>query len=187
MELSIAQAAARLGKSPRQVRYLINSGVLRARKVDGRWVMNSSDLPDSPGQQAATERQQLQMHAAVDRGLELPAKPERSRGSVHDLKAFSIGVPLYDKAAEAIGSDHPATLALRTMLEHLARGYHRYDYSEKTSAYREARDAASLAVCELVLSKKKPATELTDEIEQNLMAALAGVLRRIERKRLRKP
>ncbi len=37
MQLSIAEAAARLGKSVRQIRYMIDAGRLTARKVGGRF------------------------------------------------------------------------------------------------------------------------------------------------------
>ena len=36
MTLTISQAAAQLGKTVRQVRYMIQQGSLRARKVQGR-------------------------------------------------------------------------------------------------------------------------------------------------------
>ncbi|AUB82206.1 helix-turn-helix domain-containing protein [Candidatus Thiodictyon syntrophicum] len=39
MQLTLEQAAERLGKSVRQVRYLIQSGVLPAAKTGGRWLI----------------------------------------------------------------------------------------------------------------------------------------------------
>jgi excisionase family DNA binding protein len=43
--LSLAEAATVLGKSERQVRYMINNGRLKAVKIGGSWVVESSDLP----------------------------------------------------------------------------------------------------------------------------------------------
>jgi excisionase family DNA binding protein len=56
MNLSLSEAARLLGKSDRQVRYLITSGKLSARKVDGRWAIRREDLPLSPGQEKAARQ-----------------------------------------------------------------------------------------------------------------------------------
>jgi len=48
MQLSLEQAAERLGKSVRQVRYLIQTGALRANKTGGRWLIDAADLPLRP-------------------------------------------------------------------------------------------------------------------------------------------
>ena len=45
MQLTLEQAATRLGKSLRQVRYMIKSQRLPAQKVGGRWMVDSADLP----------------------------------------------------------------------------------------------------------------------------------------------
>jgi excisionase family DNA binding protein len=45
---AIEQAAERLGKSVRQVRYLIQTGALRANKTGGRWLIDAADLPLRP-------------------------------------------------------------------------------------------------------------------------------------------
>jgi excisionase family DNA binding protein len=186
MQLTIEEAAARLGKSPRQVRYLIQSKRLPARKFAGSWVIESENLPLSEGQTRALERRERQLRSAVEQALELPADGDRPlRYSVRDLKAFQLALPVYQKASQILGNDHPATAALRRVLEHLARGCHRYDRADKATAYREARDAASLAVCELVLQGRAEAVELVAAIEQELMSALAGLLRRIEPRRPR--
>ncbi len=184
MNLTLDEAAARLGKSPRQVRYMINAGRLQATKFGGRWMIDSGDLDLSEAQQQAVERKERQLRGAVEEGLGLPEKAKR-RYSVRDLKAFQIGQPLHAQAAQALGADHPATGALRRVLEHLARGCHRFDRSEKAAAYRDARDAASAAVCELLLADSEAAEPLVTAIEQELMAALAGLLRRLDRRRPR--
>jgi hypothetical protein len=64
----------------------------------------------------------------------------------------------------------------------LAQGCHRFEHTAKAESYRGARDAASLAVCELVLSGEEAAEPLVHGIEQDLMAAFAGLLRRLERR-----
>ena len=44
MKLTLEQAAARLGKSERQIRYLVQNSRLAAEKVGGRWLIESDDL-----------------------------------------------------------------------------------------------------------------------------------------------
>ena len=68
---------------------------------------------------------------------------------------------------------------------HLARGCHRYEQNDKATAYRAARDAASAAVCEAIMSGHAQVDDIVTPIEQDLMAALAGLLRRLDKKRLR--
>ena len=185
MTLTLDEAAVRLGKSVRQIRYMIKTGSLTARKVTGRWVVEADALPLSGGQQRARERKERELRAAVEEGLELAKAPRQPRYSVRDLKAFQIALPLFHKASENLGAEHSATRALRQVIEHLTRGCHRYDYGEKANAYRDARDAASLAVCELVLVSDDHAEPLVKTIEQELMAAFAGLLRRLHQALLR--
>ncbi len=185
MTLTIPQAAAQLGKTVRQVRYMIQQGSLKARKVQGRWLIDSEDLKRSEPQQAAKERKQRQLRGLVDDALEVPEELPR-RYSVLDLKAFQIGLPLYRRASQDVGEKHAATAELRRMLALLTQGCHRYAQSDKASAYREARDAASLAACELVLADSEAASDLLHDIEQDLMASLAGLIRRAERRRRRR-
>ena len=184
MKLTLEQAAARLGKSERQIRYLVQNGRLAAEKVGGRWLIESDDLALSDGQRQAVERKERQLRAAVEEGLALPEASERSpRYSVRDLKAFQLALPLQRQAAACLGAEHPATLALRRVLEELARGCHRFEHAEKADAYRQARDAASGAVVELLLCTRPETDALAVQIEQELMAALAGLLRRVDHRR----
>jgi RNA-directed DNA polymerase len=78
MQLTIEEAAARLGKSPRQVRYLIQTNRLAARKFGGSWVIESENLPLSEGQTQALERRERQLRSAVEQALDLPAESERA-------------------------------------------------------------------------------------------------------------
>ncbi len=70
MKLSIAEAAAVLGKSERQVRYQIKTGELRAAKEGQRWRIDGADLPLSAAErQALVERSQV-ARRAFEKGLE---------------------------------------------------------------------------------------------------------------------
>lgn len=181
MQLSLQQAAARLGKSVRQVRYLIQTGTLSAQKSGGRWLIDAASLPLSEPQKAAVARRERALRSDVEAGLGLDeAAPERY--SVRDLKAFQIGLPLYRKSADQFGAEHPASAALRATLVLLAQGCHRFGHGDKAESYRAARDAASLAVCELILAGQDETVPLVRAIEQELMAVFSGLLRRLERR-----
>jgi excisionase family DNA binding protein len=181
MHLTLEEAAQRLGKTVRQVRYLIQTGALRADKSSGRWRIDAADLPLSEPQRAAVGRREHALRDAVERGLGLDGPPP-DRYSVRDLKAFQIALPLYRQGVELLGADHAAVAALRLALVQLAQGCHRFDHEDKANAYRAGRDAASLAVCELVLTGRGEAEPLIRSIEQDLMAAFSGLLRRLERR-----
>ena len=173
MQLPLEEAATKLGKSVRQVRYLVQEGRLAGKKLAGRWFVDLEDAPNIEKQQAVGRRKQERLRAVVDDALEL--KPGvGQRYSLLDLKAFQIGLPLYRKVCELLGERSCATKAVRQALEHLAQGCHRYDHEEKAAAYRAARDAASLAVFELLVVGGDAAA-LASPIEQDLMAALAGL------------
>ncbi len=180
MMLSLSQVAARIGKSERQVRYLIQAGKIPARKLSGRWLIDSDDLPLSGQQQKVVERKERQLRAAVDEGLGL-AERRQPRYSVRDLKAFQIALPLHATAAAELGEHHPAAVALHEVLLQLSRGCHRFERTDKADAYGAARDAASRAVCELALVGTDKGSGLLRAIEQDLMAAIAGLLRRLAR------
>jgi hypothetical protein len=181
MLLSLEQAAERLGKTTRQVRYLIKQGRLPAQKQAGRWMIDADDLPLSDPQKAAVDRRERALRDAVEEGLGLNQEPP-ARYSVRNMKSFQIALPLFQNVSAALGAEHAAAVAMREVLLLLTRGCHRFDREDKAAAYRTARDAASLAVCELILSGQEAAEPLVHEIEQNLMAALSGLLRRMERR-----
>jgi excisionase family DNA binding protein len=184
MKLTLEQAATRLGKSKRQVLYLIRNGGLPAEKMAGRWFIESDDLPLNPAQRHHMERKQRQLRAAVEEALIIePEEEPAKRYSVQDLKAFQIALPLYRKACQVLSEEHPASRALKRVLELLSQGCHRFDRQEKADAYGAARDQASLAVCELVLTESEPADQLRHILEQDLMAALAGLMRRVDGRR----
>ena len=178
MILSLSEAADRLGKTQRQIRYLIQQGRLPARKDGGRWAIDSADLPQSEAHGEAVARQAAGLRDAVDRALGPRAMV---RHSLRDLKAVGAAVPLYRQATELLGSDSIVATELRTCLDQLAIGYHRWGPSEKRDAYRAARDSAARAGAALLLADEPGATELLDAIEQGLMPAIAGLLRRTER------
>jgi excisionase family DNA binding protein len=179
MKLSIDQAATHLGKSARQVRYLIKTGRLKAQQEGKRWLIDSADLPLTEAQHKAVERKERQLHAAVEEGLGLDAQEARPpRFSVRDIKAYQVGMPLRRRCAALLGEEHRAVAALTRSLELLAIGCH-HDGPDKAAAYAEARDYASRALLALLLEQTPEADALAEAIEQELMGPFAGLLKRI--------
>jgi len=187
MKLTLEQAATRLGQSRRQVLYAIRTGKLPAEKLAGRWFIESAELDLRSPQKEGAERKRRALRAAVEEALDLaPSDREGRRYSVLDLKAFQVALPIYREAGQALGEEHAAARALRRVLEQLARGYHRFEGAEKAEAYRQARDDASLATCELLLAGSAQGERLMEQVERELMPAFAGLLRRTDRRQRRR-
>ena len=180
MQITIEQAAEMLGKTRRQIGYLIKHGKLKAIKVGGRWRIELDDLPLSAGQQEARERKRDQLVQAIEDTLDVGPRRKRRRYSIKDLRAFQIAAPLYHKAIAALGREHPGCIELHRSLKHLSRGCHRFSAAAKVECYLEARDAASEAACDLALEPDAAAAPFVECIEQELMAAIVGLVRRLD-------
>jgi excisionase family DNA binding protein len=180
MKLSLSQAAEQLGKTRRQVRYMIQQGTLPAHKDGGRWVVDSEALPLDAPQRAARARRDDRLREAADHAL---GPRPTTRWGLRDLKAIAVGVPLYRRCLDLLGEDALPARELRAGLDLLAIGAHRYAAADKREAYGAARDAAARAAMALLLSPAEGAESLLDEIERELMPAIAGALRRTERRR----
>ncbi len=178
MELTLKEAAARLGKTERQIRYMIQLGNLTAHKKNGRWMI-ALKAGSSPAQNTAEARKTERLREAVDDALSLP--PPRRRYSITDLKAFQLARPLYQQTCQKLSAEHPAARHLREVIDQLAIGCHRFHGADKAHSYQQARDAACRAAAELALTPGAEA--LMEPIEQELLAAIVGLLRRAERRR----
>jgi len=184
MELSLAEAARLLGKSERQLRYLVKTGKIRARKIEGRWRLARKDLPLSPGQARAEESKQRRAARIALEVLqpEGPSAEPRRRFSVRELAAYREGAPLYRSLAAELGPDHPAALSLREALMLLACGCHEYHASAKVAYYGRAREQVSRAVMGLLIEDGEGREGLAVRIEQSVLPALGGLIRQAERR-----
>ncbi|MBK8265073.1 MAG: helix-turn-helix domain-containing protein [Nannocystis sp.] len=179
MKISLAEAATLLGKSERQVKYLIAQGKVRATKVDGRWQIDDADLPRPA---AATQAQA--MRAEVARATLERAIAPQERGkffSVTDLIAFRAGVELFQRVR-----GRPAAVALRAALEELARGCHAFEPAEKAGHFAAARRLTASAVTELHLEGDAEAAAIADELERALIPKLSGLCATFERRARRR-
>ena len=95
MTLSLAEAVTLLGRSQRQVRYLIKTGRLPARKVEGRWQIDDADLPLTDAQRQAiasrVEKARVAFEKETAAAEKLSPSKDRRSYSVTDFKAFQSG------------------------------------------------------------------------------------------------
>jgi excisionase family DNA binding protein len=180
LQLSVTQTAQLLGKTRRQVEYLIKQGRLPARKVGGRWQVEESDLELSPGQRQAARRR---ADALRDTALGvLEGNSPRPRYSMTDLHAFQTVSGLWRDGEQTLGPDHHTLPRLRHALDQLALGCHRFEREDKARAYHEARDALALAACALHLETDPAPRTLAVRIEGEAIPAVSGLLRRSQGK-----
>ncbi|MBF0138170.1 MAG: hypothetical protein HQL65_18205 [Magnetococcales bacterium] len=181
MDISLSEAAIILGKTPRQVRYLIKTGVLAAHKENGCWVIANVDLPLTDAQrQAMARRAETAQHAMAEATAPLlkvaspeseatekvkAASPEpettekaptegdkgKKNYSVTDLRAFTLGAEIYRAMENHLGRENPARECLFTALKMLCRGCHAFQPAQKETRFTEARESAADAVAFLFL------------------------------------
>lgn len=77
MRLTLAEAAQRLGKTDRQVRYMVEQGTLKAAKKGGRWLVQSDSTQGvAPGSFRLTLRAKCRPRL-LTHGIHLdPRRPE---------------------------------------------------------------------------------------------------------------
>lgn len=184
MKVTLVEAARLLGKSPRQLRYMLKQGELKGEKVEGRWVFDDAALPRSPAQERARAQKAAELEAAVNEGIEAVVRKPRGRGySVGDLVAFRTGAAACREAARRFGDEHRASVAMRASVVALGQGCHRFHHREKNEAFARAREESAAAVALLHIEGGDAARTLADEIEANYLSALVGLLRPSRRKR----
>ncbi len=183
MDLLLSEAARLLDKSESQVRYMIKSGQLPARKADGRWRIRREDLPRSAGQLRAAEKK---LARAADLAAEVlkpnVARSGKKRLSLHSLRAMEDGAEIYRELVAKLGTDHPAAVQLHEALLLLSCGYYEYSSPEKAAFYGQARQHASRAAGELLLHGEASHESLLGRLEETFMPALGGLVNRAERR-----
>lgn len=189
MKLSLPEVATILGKSERQVRYLIKQGTLSARKDKGRWMIDSEHLPLSDAQRQALASRVDSAREAFERGLAPAAKAsdgKRTPGySVRDLIAFQAGEAIFRELDAQLDPGDEARKDLLMAMTLLARGCHSFQPSTKATRYLDAREAAATAVVHLLLEGREHTGqrhELGRRIEQELIPKIAKLVATHERR-----
>ena len=185
MKLSLSEAATVLGRSERQIRYLIKTGRLRAGKDGGQWRIESADLPLTEAQRRSLADRLGQAREAFDKSVEAVTKvageEERRRYSVVDLAAFQAGAALYRELRNELAEDDPACRCLSSALTAVVCGFHNYQPSDKARRFSEARESAASAVASLLLRGGKHQA-LGERVEQELIPRLSGLVASSERR-----
>lgn len=188
MLLSIAQTATALGKSERQIRYLIKLGRLEFQQKGGRFFIDSEKLPLSPQQASAITRNVAAAQAAMQGALQpaaavaAPDKPGKAHYSVTELKPFQLGEAVYRELCAAHGADDAAAAELREVLALIARSCHCYHPAHKVERLNLARDRLADALTTLLLAGDPTRRALALRIEQELFPRLSGLLASHERR-----
>jgi hypothetical protein len=182
MRLSLADAAIALGRSQRQIRYMIQTGRLQARKDGGRWVIDSADLPLDAGQRKALQGRVGQARQPLDKclaPLEKGAK-EKRQYSVTDLHAYEVGMGLLRELIWAEEDYSPeARRCLFDALIWLSRGCHAFQPADKAARFAEARDAAAEAAIHLLLAAEDeadPCRGWAERLEQEFIPKVSALL-----------
>ena len=181
MDLSLQEAAEFMDRSVRQIRYLIQKGTLPAHKVDGKWrIPKDTVMLTAKGQKARQHKQEKAARVAED--VLAPKEKKGAHYSVKDLRAFGIAKSLYHKALETLDEHHPAPALLLEALMQLGCGCHAYRPTEKVNCFSLAREKTCRACMHLLVGL--PAQEeLADQLEQELIPMISGLIRRVEAKR----
>ena len=188
MHLTIAEAAAALGWTERQVRYAIKQDRIEAVKRGGRWSIAPEALPQSDAsRRASADRAEAVCQAAEEALAPVAAAADKAgsrRYSMRDVRAFAAGEPIWRGAVERLSPDDPGVLALRDSLDLLARGCHTYRPSEKAERYSAARERAASAAAGLILDGPRDDPDrlaLADRIEQEYLPDVSSLIRLMER------
>lgn len=195
MRLSLSQAATLLGKSERQLRYLVKTGQIPATKADGKWSIDEADLPLTASQRSAIDARAEAARRAFEGALpptDKPDQPDAGRERVYTvtkLEAFRQGQALY-RDARALLADDPACGLLFAALDHLTRGCHLFHADDKARAFALARAQASAALTHLLLGDAHPdgRRRLAERLEAEVLPRIAGLVASCERRaRRRRP
>lgn len=176
---SLSEVAGLLGKTHRQVRYMVQTGQLKGQRTEqGRWRVHKEDLPIEVTDAQLEDVQRLTAAAKS----QAPAKPDRY--SVQDLRAFQAGAPLYRDALATWGHEDQVTMRLRHALERITLGCHAFSPDQKINHFENAREALAVVVADLLLSSESEddaRMTLSDRIETELLPRVGGLIRAAER------
>lgn len=197
--MSINEAAALLGKSPRTVRWMAQQGRLAARRVGGRWVIDGDQVEAaSPGLADSRRLRAAEVGERLSKALAEAMPPgagQRKRGfySVRDMATWQLATEVVTEL-EAFRVEHPeaagaleaAGTSMGRFMRHLADGCHQFHPQTKLDRFIRARTEACHALAEVLRAgtlHPALATEaLAERIEHELLGRLRGVLRRVERR-----
>ncbi len=180
MKLSIRETATVLGKSERQVRYMIQQGGLKAVKHGSRWRIDADHLPLDEAQRRALARRIDSARQAFEKGLapaEKAVGERRKTYTLNNLVAFGTGAEIYREMLSSLGFGDVACGRLHEALMLVSRGFHSFHPKEKAACYCAARCAAATAVGELLLRAADGVEHgWARRLEEELIPKIAGLV-----------
>jgi excisionase family DNA binding protein len=188
MDLSIREAAALVGRSPRAIRQWIASGRLPARKSGRSWLVRVEQLPLTDAQRARVGARADEARGVVEGCLPSRAAATRTRRrrSLLDLDAFRIArqaVRELEQAAGDLCATHDlrraAAYAHRAVLR-LGEGVHEFELPRKAARLNAARRGLAHSVALIHAAQDVPHGALLsplERIEQEVMPLIGGLLR----------
>lgn len=193
MELTVREAAALTGRSPRTLRAQLKRGELRGQKRHGVWSVSREDLPLTERQRAVIQRRAEEIRHAVDEILPSRAALDRDRHrrSLCDLDAFRLGMGLVDRldqwlppsATESLRSEIQALLI--SALDQIAEAVLQFHREQKLIAIHRSRGCFARALVRLLLTAQRDpgskANEAVALLEREILPALAGLARWADR------
>lgn len=189
MEVSLNEAAVLMGKTPRQVRYLLQQAKITARKVDNVWVIDAESLPLNDAQKAAinarAEVVRESMSKAFEPLLQIVKKGvSQQEYTVRSLNAFKIGEVIYRVMVKELGPADEATRFLRRSLELMGQGYHSFYPDDKLEYYKAARESGASALMSMLLDgapDDERRQEIAHHLEGDYLPSVSGLVRYSER------
>ncbi len=189
MELTVREAAALLGRSPRAVRAQLARGDLPAVKRGGRWRIERRHLPLTEAQRQALQAKADTVRQAVEEALpsRLARTPGQKSRSLADLDAFRHGARLLDelRAAddEALAecSRRRVIRLLERALLAVAEAAQHFDRDLKLEAIHRARarlaQATAVLLLEAGIPPREPVFGWVASLETEVIPAVAGFAR----------
>ncbi len=189
MKLKLSEAARTMGKTRRQVRYLIKKDRLKAHKEGGRWFVDSRDLPMTDAQRSASADRSRLVKETLEQSLDeinsVLTKTDKKFYSIRDLRAYQAGESVYRTMVQRFGGDDEGVRMFKDSLISLCYGCHSFHPEEKAAHYSAARKAAAATVIHVLLDGENEDAvrqKTASMIEQSYIPRLTSLIRTSERK-----
>ncbi|MCA9541947.1 MAG: helix-turn-helix domain-containing protein [Myxococcales bacterium] len=179
MDLTLNEAATRLGCRVRTLRDRVRRGEQPAYKRGAQWMIRPADLPLTEAQRRALQGKVALLHAAVDAAIPEHLKARLGAAALNRLDVFAAGRALLAELT-ATDAEPQATAELRAALLDLAVGHHHFAASAKVEALDRARAGFSRAAALLWLASTEPADDaarFAARIEADVLPRLGGLIR----------
>lgn len=194
MELRIEEAAKLLGKSARQIRYMIETKRLPARREGKTWKIRKEDLPLTEGQERAKERKEEKVKNIAEEILGKQSKSlgqdiieKRMHYALKNQSSFTLSQEAYQRAKLIFGDTHYISKVLKRGLLYITLAWYEYASAQRIIWLQQARLRMCKALTELLtIPERTPEMNaLSELIEIHIIAGINGLARHAERNKKR--